>query len=352
MKTPKYLWILMTVLALGANSTLAQTAPSPKPRLPQRPTSQLPPRPGPQPTQQVQSSPRPYPAPSAQPDTEPTKLFVYTQNGFGTTRTTTGGEFGSQLSTSASIGGPFTFRWTREKASGTAKTGILNVYDASGSRVGSPNVSIPAQKTMVDISFTFPANAKPGDYTASVGAGETGSSKVTLKYTGPGAGSNVVVSTPTPGPVAPAPAETKITLKRFIPMKGFPKTAGYKPAHLYITIEAPTATTIKQLYFEVYSEPFTNPSSITAGSSTHSPIKLMSGRWGPWKPGYTVTPGMPVKTKIDLKATTDYTKETGAVSSPEDWGIAYSKTQTASFRWSRDDTLIGTVEKPLHAPWY
>jgi hypothetical protein len=331
---PKHLWLSLICCALLFTSDHLYAAPPTNRSAP--PTtvpSKLPPR--------KDSGPVKGPV-------QTSKLFVYTQNGLATTRTSLSGEFPSQLSTTANVGGEFIFRWVRDKGGKEEKKGVVTITDSSGKVVGTPSATMPAAASAADIGFTFPASAKPGSYVAMVTGGVETSSKVTLNYTGEGAGSkNVTV--PTPAPFVPTEASYKIRLAQFKPMVGTSKQqADYKPAELSFEINAKEPTQIKELRFEVYSKPFTNSEILTASGGPHAPIQLLTGKWTFKAP---VQAGKTGPNVVHLKITSDYTKEGPGVSTPADWHIAYDKTDTATFKWSVNGQPGGSVEKPLHIVW-
>jgi hypothetical protein len=275
-----------------------------------------------------------------------TKLFVYTQKGNATTRTSLGGEFPSQLSTSANVAGPFALQWARGKSGQEQKTGALTVYDSAGKVVGGPTASITVGAAATDLEFTFPVTATPGNYTAAVVEGDETSSKVTLNYTG---AADTQVTPPTPGPVAVLVGSTcQIRLAQYKPMVGTSGHPDYQPAELSFEIQANAPAQIKEVRFDVYSKAFTSSEILTASGGTHPPIELFSGKWTFQEP---IQPGTSGPNVVQLQPMTDYTKGGLGISSPSDWFTAYDKTDIATFKWTVDGQPIGSIEMPLHAAW-
>jgi hypothetical protein len=277
--------------------------------------------------------------------------LIYVKNGLGTTSTNTSGEFPSQLMASATVNKEFYLQWTRTKP-GKAEKGNLYITPGNSTAwIAVQSVAMPAQATSMNIPYSMP-NLGPKTYELKV-VGETGSStKVTLNYTGKGSGSSAVATpVPTSGATFQA-SRFKVIAAKFTPRVGTINEPGYHDAKLSLTLEAEADTPIKGVKVEVYSEPFKNSEFLTASGSKSAPITLFSGYRAY---SYTINPGSPKVITVVLYHTSKgqlNAQEAGpGIYSPGDWNIAYGQTTTASFRWSVDGKLSGSLDQSLKKPW-
>src|SRR5438876_11332538 len=137
------------------------------------------------------------------------KLLIYVKNGLGTTSTNTGGEFPSQLVTSATVNNEFGLQWSRTKP-GKAEKGNLYIDPANSTAwVGVQSVTMPAQSTFINIPYSMPHLA-PNAYQLMV-VGETGSSsRVMINYNGMDSNGQPIAITQVPTGNFAAPAKAPI----------------------------------------------------------------------------------------------------------------------------------------------
>lgn len=287
------------------------------------------------------------------------KLMIYTRNGVGTTSTSMGGEFPSQLAASAPVSGEFVLLWSRAKP-GTIERGLVHIRrtGTTGPYLGRvATATIPAQSTEVNIPISLPSYP-PEDYELKV-VGDTGSSsKVTINYNGKSSGgSSAVVTTPS-GPT-PIPTSTKspiiITSAKFTPMVGSPEAPGYKRAKLILNLRTAETTTISKIDVEVLSEPWTNPGLLTNSNSKNSPIVIFSRKWTAAGGSYQIVKNQDNFITVPLRRNSKNDVEAGeggpGFYSPGDWGFAFAQTTEAIFRWKVDGKVSGSSSQSPKKPW-
>jgi len=286
-------------------------------------------------------------------------LAIYTKNGLGTTSTNMGGEFPSQLATSATVNNEFALHWSRTKPGKTEKANLYIAPANSTAWVGVQSITMPAQSTFINIPYSMP-NLAAKAYQLMV-VGETGNSnRVMINYTGKDSDGQpiTVAQSPTGGLPAAAKSPLYITAAKFTPEVGTLNEPGHQRAKLTLTLRTPTTTTISKIEIEVLSEPFTNPELITSSDSKNSPIVILKGKWEALGGSYqilkdketTITVVLRRTSKNDVKA---QESEPGFYS-PSDWGYAFGQTTTASFRWSvtgNAGNLSGSFDQSPKKSW-
>jgi hypothetical protein len=287
------------------------------------------------------------------------KLLIYTRDGMGTANTNIGGEFPSQLSTSATVNNEFSLQWSRTKAGGAEKASVYIAPSNSTAWVRVQGVTMPAQSTLINIACSMPKVAANA-YQLMV-VGETGSSnRVMVNYTGKDSNGQPLAIPQGPGGGLSAPAKSPlyITAAKFTPEVGALNEPGHQRAKLTLTLKTPTTTTISKIEIEALSEPFTNPELITSSNSKNSPIVILKGKWEALGGSYqihndkenTITVILRRTSKNDVQG---QESEPGFYS-PSDWGYAFGQTTTASFRWSvtgHAGNLSGSFEQSPKKVW-
>ena len=281
------------------------------------------------------------------------KLAVYTKNGIAVTQTNLSGEFPSKLETTATANKVFTVQWSRDKAGQAEKANLILTKEGVDVPFSTKSVEMPAGTKAMDIEFTIPDTAVVATHRLVLASKSGTSNNVRLFYTGEGGGQLAPV-TPPPDPNfgKSAPSAHRVKKAKFTPMSGYPKQAGYTKPQLTLTLESDNVWSISEIFVEVYSGPYKSPEIITAsGGSQQSPRRLFVKTWKIPATSYTISPGKPRTIKIDLPNTMKGEPDSPGVENSEDWGLAYGQTTDASFRWSVDGGVSGSVDKPLKQPW-
>ena len=311
----------------------------------------IPSRPGP-----IKGQPTRTKAPTIE-DIITSKLAIFTKNGKGTTSTSTVGEFGAQLTASATVDREFSLEWSRSSP-GKAESGQLYIR-----AVGNPNatpgfapflaVNLPAQSVTANIGVTMPTPT-PGTYELKVIGASGSSTKVTVNFTGKGGSSSVVTSSNSSVPPSAAKGSISIIGAIFSPAVGAPGATAYKPPKLILTLRASETTVISSLEVEVWSQLWTNPGLQTSSSSKNSPIMIFKGKVK-FVAGTKVVKDKQMTYPVVLRRTTkgDIEEDESGPGfySPADWGFAFAQTDSAAFRWRVNSQLAGSSEQSLMLPW-
>jgi hypothetical protein len=278
------------------------------------------------------------------------KLLIYAKNGLGTLSTNTSGEFPSQLVASATVNKEFSLRWSRPKPGNGEKCNLFVTPQNTTAWVAIQSVSMPAQSTSVDIQFSMP-NLGPKTYEMKAVCDSGSSSKVTINYTANNGSAAVAPSGSTASTPVPT-AGVKVISARFTPRVGNPNQPDFKEAKLRLTVQAEGEALVKGVSIEVYSAPFTNQEYITASGTKNAPIQLFTGYA---KGTYQIHPHDPQVIVIVLYHTAKSQvqgQETGpGLYGPGDWNLAFSQTETASFRWTVNGNQSGAFEQPVKSAW-
>jgi hypothetical protein len=285
------------------------------------------------------------------------KLAIFTKNGKGTTSTSTGGEFGAQLASSATVDREFSLEWSRSTP-GKAESGQLYIR-----AVGNPNaapgfipflaVNLPDKSVTANIGVTMPTPT-PGTYELKVIGASGSSTKVTVNFTGKGGSSSVVTSSNNSFPPSAAKGSISIIGAIFSPAVGALGAAAYKPPKLTLTLKASETTIISSLEVEVWSQPWTNSGVLTSSNSTNSPIMIFKGKVkfvGGTKVVKDKQMTYPVVLRRTTKGDIEEDENGPGFYSPADWGFAFAQTKSASFRWKVDGQLAGSTPQSPTLPW-